>query len=35
MKEYNDYLFHVKGSIRGSLIGIFACMLVGLLVMLF
>ena len=35
MKEYKDYLFHIKGSIRGSLIGIFACMLVGLLVMLF
>lgn len=35
MKEYKDYLFHIKGSIRGSLIGLFACILVGLLVMLF
>ena len=35
MKEYKNYWFHIKGSIRGNLIGIFACMLVGLLVMLF
>lgn len=35
MKEYKDYLFHIKGSIRGSIIGIPACALVGLLVMLF
>ena len=35
MKEYKDYWFHVKGSIRGSIIGIPACILVGLIVMLF
>ena len=35
MKEYKDYLFHIKGSIRGSLIGIPACMIVGLLIMVF
>ena len=34
MKEYKDYLFHIKGSLRGSLIGLPACMLVGLLVLL-
>lgn len=33
MKEYKDYLFHIKGSIRGSIIGIPACVLVGLLVL--
>ena len=35
MKEYKDYLFHIKGSIRGSLIGLPACMIVGLLIMVF
>ena len=35
MKEYKDYLFHIKGSMRGSLIGLLACMIVGLLVMVF
>ena len=35
MKEYKDYWFHIKGSIRGSLIGIPACMLVGLFVLIF
>ena len=35
MKEYRDYLFHIKGSIKGSIIGIPACMLVGLLVSMF
>lgn len=35
MNEYKDYLFHIKGSIRGSLIGLPACMIVGLLVMVF
>lgn len=35
MKEYKDYWFHIKGSIRGSLIGIPACIIVGLFVMLF
>ena len=35
MKEYKDYWFHIRGSIRGSLIGIPACVLVGLLVMIF
>ena len=35
MNEYKDYLFHIKGSIRGSLIGLPACMIVGLLLMVF
>ena len=35
MKEYKDYWFHIKGSIRGSIIGIPACLLIGLLVLLF
>ena len=35
MEEYKDYWFHTKGSIRGSIIGIPACILVGLIVMLF
>jgi len=35
MKEYKDYLFHIKGSIRGSLIGLPACIVIGLLVMIF
>ena len=35
MNEYKDYLFHIKVSIRGSLIGLPACMIVGLLVMAF
>ena len=35
MKEYKDYWFHIKGSIRGSLIGLLACIIVGLFVMIF
>ena len=34
MKEYRDYLFHVKASCIGSLIGLPACAVVGLIVML-
>lgn len=34
MKEYHDYLFHIKASITGTLIGIPACAVVGLAVML-
>lgn len=34
MKEYHDYLFHIKTSFVGTLIGIPACAIVGLLVML-
>ena len=34
MKEYRDYLFHIKASITGTLIGIPACAVVGLAVML-
>ena len=34
MKEYKNYWFHIKGSVRGSLIGLLACALVGLLVMI-
>lgn len=35
MKEYKDYLFHIKGSLKGMLFGIPACLIVGLLVLLF
>lgn len=34
MTEYKDYLFHVKGSCVGMLLGLPACLLVGLFVML-
>jgi len=32
MKEYKNYWFHIIGSIRGSIIGILACLLIGILV---
>ena len=35
MKEYKDYWFHIKGSLIGMLYGIPACLLVGLLVLIF
>lgn len=35
MKEYKDYLFHIKASLKGMLFGIPACLLVGLLVLIF
>ncbi len=35
MKEYKDYLFHIKQSCIGTLIGLPACALIGLLVALF
>ncbi|MBR1814805.1 MAG: hypothetical protein IJ773_13420 [Lachnospiraceae bacterium] len=35
MKEYHDYLFHIKASCVGTLIGLPACAVVGLIVMLF
>lgn len=35
MKEYKDYWFHVKASLKGMLFGIPACLLVGVLVLLF
>ena len=34
MKEYKDYLFHIKQSCIGTLIGIPACAIVGLFVFL-
>lgn len=34
MKEYQDYLFHIKASVIGTLIGIPACAVVGLIVMM-
>lgn len=34
MKEYHDYLFHIKASFIGTLIGIPACAVVGLFVAL-
>lgn len=34
MKEYKDYLFHIKGSVRGSLIGIIACVFIGFVIMI-
>lgn len=35
MKEYKDYWFHAKASLKGMLFGIPACLLVGVLVLLF
>ncbi len=35
MKEYKDYMFHIRQSCIGTLLGIPACAMVGLLVMLF
>ena len=35
MKEYKDYLFHIKGSLKGMLYGIPASLLVGILVVIF
>ena len=35
MKEYHDYLFHIKASCIGTLIGLPACAVVGLIVMFF
>ena len=35
MKEYHDYLFHIKASGVGTLIGLPACAVVGLAVQLF
>jgi len=32
MKEYHDYLFHIKASLIGTLIGLPACSIVGLAV---
>ena len=34
MKEYKDYLFHLKGALIGCLYGIPACALIGLLVII-
>jgi len=34
MKEYKDYLFHIKGALKGSLYGIPACILVGMIVII-
>ena len=35
MKEYKDYWFHIKGAMIGMLYGIPACLLVGLIVLIF
>ena len=35
MKEYKDYWFHIKGAFKGCLYGLPACLVVGLLVMMF
>lgn len=35
MKEYKDYLFHIKQSCIGMLLGLPVCLLVGLLVLIF
>jgi hypothetical protein len=32
--EYHNYLFHIKASVRGSLIGIVVCLMVGLAIQL-
>ena len=35
MKEYKDYLFHIKGGFKGVLFGLPACLLAGAFVLLF
>ena len=35
MKEYKDYMFHIRQSCIGTLIGLPSCALIGLFVMLF
>ena len=35
MKEYKDYWFHIKGALKGMLYGLPACLLVGLIVLIF
>ncbi len=35
MAEYKDYLFHIRQSCIGMLLGLPACLLAGLLVMIF
>jgi len=35
MKEYKDYLFHIKESLKGMLFGLPTCVIVGLFVLLF
>lgn len=35
MKAYKDYLFHIKGGLKGTLYGIPACLLVGIFVLIF
>lgn len=35
MKEYKDYLFHIKQSCIGMLLGLPVCIIVGLLVIIF
>ena len=34
MKEYKDYMFHIKQSLLGSIIGLPVCLLVGLIISL-
>ena len=35
MKEYKDYLFHIKGSLKGMLLGLPLCALAGLFIEVF
>lgn len=35
MKEYKNYWFHIKQSLIGMILGILACILVGMLVLIF
>ena len=35
MKEYKNYWFHIKQSLIGMILGIPACILVGMLVLIF
>lgn len=30
MKEYKDYLFHIKGSLKGMILGIPICLIIGI-----
>ena len=34
VEEYHNYWFHIKGSIIGEIIGLFVCLIVGVIVTL-
>ena len=34
LEEYHNYWFHIKGSIIGEILGLFVCLIVGIVVSL-